>query len=122
MVAVVSVGAGRLEAWQVLRGWKMQPNVDISNSSRISASGEWHGAESTHILDERSMGQGRSEPDSIRFDATVRANNTAQAIHNCNMEGMEVSQQAVLETYDYIAGKITAKTLVGRMKALHGLE
>lgn len=100
----------------------MQPNVDISNSSRISAYGESHGAESTQSLEESHVDQSSFDQDNYRIGPAIRANNTAQAIHNCNMEGMEVSQRAVLETYDYIAGKISASTLVGRMKALHGLD
>lgn len=100
----------------------MQPHVDISNSSRINVYDEWQGVENTQPLEALSMDHKSSDPDNNRVDAAIRANNTAQAIHNCNMEGMEVSQQAVLETYDYIAGKITASTLVGRMKALHGLD
>lgn len=100
----------------------MHSNVDISNSSRISAYGESHGAESMQSLDESHVEQGSFDQDKNSIGAAIRADTTAQVIHNCNMEGMEVSQQAVLETYDYIAGKITASTLVGRMKALRGLD
>lgn len=80
--------------------------VDISNTSRLSSVSE---RESNATADSA-------------ISPAQRADNTAQAIHNSNMEGMEVSQPVVQETYDYIAGKISATTLVDRVKALHGLD
>lgn len=71
--------------------------------------------------DEERAESSEREPKS-NLTSSQRAEYAAQIIHSANMEGVEVSQPVVLETYDYIAGRISASTLVDRVKALHGLE
>lgn len=66
--------------------------------------------------------QHESQEVTSNLSSTQRSDNAAQAIHRSNMEGIEVSQPVVLETYDSISGKISASTLVARVKAIHGLE
>lgn len=87
----------------------MLRDLAISERSRIGANAESAQRDTPVEAPSRSTAMGRAE-------------NAAQAIHSANMEGVEVSQPVVLETYDYISGKISASTLIARVKALHGLE
>lgn len=81
---------------------------DVSHSFRITALSETNEDEVVNSTQ--------------AITAAERARHIGQAIHNSNTEGMEASQQAILETYDYISGEINAETLVARVRALHGLE
>lgn len=95
---------------------------NISKRSRIRSLGERETRDKEKVSATISGVQHECQEVASNLSSAQRADNAAQAIHSSNMEGVEVSQPVVMETYDYISGKISASTLVARVKAIHGLE
>ena len=100
----------------------MRREVKISERSRIRSLAERAAYNSEVVSGTTSNIRHAAQEVPSNLSSAQRADYAAQAIHSSKMEGVEVSQPVILETYDYIAGKISATTLVARTKAIHGLE